>query len=391
MQIGLFSDSYCPTVNGVTNHISYLKRGLKRVGHTVHLFCPADPEYKDQEENVHRVPTIGSSKLIIDRILGVEIGGRISLPLPGQYMEIISKLDLIHSHHIFILGAYARHYAGRHDIPLFLTNHTHFEEVPPFDESKILLTAIRHLVREYAADCAGVISPGKGMKDCLVEYYRIETPIHVIPNGVDLQRFRKPITPSVDELKNHLGLRQSDQVLLYVGRLSKEKNLRFLLQAVSSILRQNSSVRLLIVGGGILQDDLMDATSEMSVKGQVTFTGYVPPDKVNEYYALGDIFVTASKSEVFPLTVIEALAAPMPVVAIDAVGTRDTVDDGVTGILTQDSVVAFRTAIENLLNNPTLREEMQRNALQSVGKWAADESVRHHLALFEQFATVSGN
>ncbi len=171
-------------------------------------------------------------------------------------------------------------------------------------------------------------------------------------------------------------------MLVYVGRLSKEKNLDFLVRSLHPLLASRQDVRLLFVGGGPIKRHLEALTRHLGLERRIVFTGYVPYLKIERYYFLADLFVTASLSEVFPLTVIEALSSSLPVIAIDAVGTGDIVADGYNGLLTRPSAEAFRRGVERALDDPDLLAGMSVNAKKSVDRLAVELCIERHVELY---------
>jgi glycosyltransferase involved in cell wall biosynthesis len=151
------------------------------------------------------------------------------------------------------------------------------------------------------------------------------TPIEVVPNGVDLSPYSNETVP-IDRAE--FGFNESDIVLVYTGRLGPEKNLPFLLRAFAGIAKSYEDVGLLIVGDGPEYDNLVDRVQHMGITDRVHFTGQVPYDDLPRYLATADAFVTASVSEVHPLSVIEAQAAGLPVLGIQSPGVSDIVKEG---------------------------------------------------------------
>jgi glycosyltransferase involved in cell wall biosynthesis len=388
MKIGLFTDSYAPLINGVTTHVSNLKKGLEKHGHEVHVFCPKYPNHNDKEGNIHRFPTIASTEALEKR-LGLELGGRIPLPPLNDLSRIISRLDILHSHHMFAMGRYASFYSRRHKTPLIFTNHTNYQEfetILPL-KGKNLRRIISFFLQNYTDKCNCIISPGKRMKQLLIDY-GVYRPIVVIPNGVSLSTFLPISQRRHKQLKDKLGILPQDQVLAYVGRLSQEKNLVFLLRALGPLLLEKSNLKLLIVGDGPIKNQIQLEARLLGITNQIILPGFISPQKVHQYYSISDLFVTTSMSEVFPLTIIEALSSSLPVVAINAPGTGDTVESGINGILAKNNKRDYAKAVKSLLRNNTLRVKMSTNARKSVKKFSIDRCVQKHLSLYQKYFKV---
>jgi 1,2-diacylglycerol 3-alpha-glucosyltransferase len=193
------------------------------------------------------------------------------------------------------------------------------------------------------------------MQDVLIRL-GVDSPIHVVPNGVDLKPFRQS-DQSVD--RSEFGFSKDDIVLIYVGRLGIEKNLAFLVRAFLGVAQTFPNVKLLLVGSGPEKENLHYQVKLVDVTNSlVYFTGFVPYEQLPGYLATADAFVTASVTEVHPLSVIEAMAASLPVLGISSPGVGDSIKDGITGLLAPDNDIATFTA--KMVRLVTCHEERQR-------------------------------
>ena len=146
-------------------------------------------------------------------------------------------------------------------------------------------------------------------------------------------------------------------MVLFVGRVASEKNIEFLIENHKDVLKKNKNTKLIIVGDGPDLENYKKLTIKNKIEDSVIFTGKVPWDEVPVYYNLADIFVTASHTETQGLTVIEAMAASVPVVALDDESFRNTVIDELTGYLFKDKK-EYLNKMYNLVTNKELREKM---------------------------------
>jgi glycosyltransferase involved in cell wall biosynthesis len=194
----------------------------------------------------------------------------------------------------------------------------------------------------------------------------VDAKITVVPNGVDIKPFRSP--EKVLDRKS-FGFKQDDILLLYVGRLGPEKNLPFLLRSFRGLALAYDRVYLLLVGEGPASEDMRDMVKQMKMESRVKFTGLIPYDELPGYLAMGDAFVTASISEVHPLSVIEAMASGLPVLGIQSPGIGDTIEDGATGFLVDGEDLAAFTAKMMLLSTG----HENRKQMGNQAKVAAEE------------------
>jgi len=227
-----------------------------------------------------------------------------------------------------------------------------------------------------------VISPSEGMEKVLREY-GVETPIEVVPNGVDLKRFRNAIPLP----RSEFGFKDEDILLIYAGRIAPEKNLEMLIQSFAGITRVVPNAHLLIVGGGQKEYRIEIETlpGEYEITDKVHFTGSISYDKIPSYIAMCDVFVTASITEVHPLSVIEAMGAGLPIVGIDSPGIGDSVDDGVSGLLANDDIAAYTAKLTYLCLSKDLQKQFGLAAKKKSDIYAIERTtdimLRHYTRL----------
>ena len=196
-------------------------------------------------------------------------------------------------------------------------------------------------------------------------------PIEVLPTGVDLGRFRPGDGAAA---RRALGLGAGDRVLLYVGRLDREKNLEFLLDAVARVTTPET--RLLLVGRGTQGPALRRAADAAGLGSRVELRGGSPPAGLPAYYRAADAFVFASTSETQGLAVLEAMACGLPVVAVRASGIEEIVTDGVSGLLVPEDAAAFAGAVDQILADGHLGAKLGlggREAASAFGSMALAE------------------
>jgi 1,2-diacylglycerol 3-alpha-glucosyltransferase len=314
LNIGLFTETYYPEINGVATSVYMLKRELEEIGHTVYVFTTTTPGAPEYEHNVFRVPSLPCI-LITER--------RIGLFYQQKLASLIKKLnlDIIHTHTEFSLGIFGRIMAKELKLPMIHTYHTIYEDYTHYvTHFKPLDKRAKAFVRIFTKICCNtveqVIVPTDKVKELLLQY-SVSKDISVIPTGVDLKKFNPELytTEEVLQARYECGISKEDKVLLYIGRVSKEKNIAEIIEAMPDYMRSRPEVRLLIIGGGPEMERLKHRAEEMGLAGRILFAGPKPWDKIGLYYQIGDVFVSASRSETQGLTYIEAMAAGLPVVA----------------------------------------------------------------------------
>jgi 1,2-diacylglycerol 3-alpha-glucosyltransferase len=234
----------------------------------------------------------------------------------------------------------------------------------------------------FCKSCDLVIAPSQGMREVL-KRFGVDDKVIVVPNGVDLSPFQKDV---VKINREYLGFKQDDIILIYTGRLGPEKNLTFLLRAFAGIAKTYPQTQLLLVGNGPVREDLEELVRIMGIMDRVHFTGMLPYHDLPAYLGVADAFVTASVTEVHPLSVIEAMAAGLPVLGIRSPGVGDTIEDEVTGIIVgEEDVAEFTAKLARLISEPEKRKEMGSKASLAARAYSIENTT--HL-LLEQYQYI---
>lgn len=353
MRIGMMADVYKPHISGVTNVIALTKAYLEKEGHEVFVFTFKDQQYKDDEENIIRSASIP----VLDT--GFNINWRYS----REVRNLLQTMDVVHVHHPFISGSLAIHYCRKRGIPIIFTNHTRYDlyaqaYLPAMTEA-ISETVLEAFLPGFCRALDLVIAPSAGMRDVL-KGFGVTSEILVVPNGVDLKPFQNP---GKRMERSKFGFSDQDIVLIYVGRLGPEKNLNFLLKAFAGAIQAYPFLGLILVGEGTERENLQERVKNLGIESRVYFTGLVPYDSLPVYLGLADAFVTASVTEVHPLSVIEAMAFGLPVLGIQSPGVGDTIVDNQTGYLVaEQDLAAFTAKLVRMSTDHEKRKEMGRQA-----------------------------
>ncbi|MEM7332849.1 MAG: glycosyltransferase, partial [Chloroflexota bacterium] len=227
-----------------------------------------------------------------------------------------------------------------------------------------------------------VIAPSESLHRIL-NRVGVKRPIVTVENGIMQQSL---MTPAHTLSKIELGIPETAVLLIYVGRLSKEKNLTHLLKQFQNVVKNAPDTHLLLVGDGPERERLQKLSQFERLSKHITFIGAVSPATVPNYLALANMFVTASQSEVHPLTLLEAMAAGLPIVAPDASGNRDIVAHQETGLLVDD-LNTLADAILHLQRKPQLHVEMSQLAAQRSRRFTIDETVQKTLDVYQKLLT----
>ncbi len=358
MKIGVFTDSFRPYTSGVVRSIELFSREFNAKGHEVYVFGPDYPLlHPPKEEGVFRFVSVPWPTM-----------PDFSLPVPisSQLGSTIKRigLDIIHTHSPFLLGRLGARAARRYKLPLIFTFHTLYDQYVhyfPFVENTSK-NVVQSIARNFCNRCNIVVAPSQLVVNYL-QRIGVETSIINIPTGVDLEEFNNLET---DWLEKNYDVSPDEKVLLFVGRLGKEKNVTFLLKCFQAVQARYPLCRLVLVGKGPQENYLRKLCREMGIEDKVTFTGVLPRQNIVHCYASADLFVFPSVTETQGLVIGEAKAAGLPVVAIRAFGPAETVMHGEDGFLTDLSPSSFVTAILDLLENKELYDRMSKQAYKNV-------------------------
>ena len=363
MRIGLFTDTYPPFINGVSTSIAMLESALRKQGHDVFVVTvnPENMSYDfDSDKNVIRLPGIPIG------IYDYRLSGIYPLKAINKIKEW--QLDIIHSHTEFGVGTFARIMAKQLDIPIVHTYHTMYEDYVHYITKGYFdfasKKAVEYFTKFYCDKTVSeLIVPTKKTYDLFKTKYEYDRNIHIVPTGIEVERFYKENNDSkkIDELRKKYNIKKDDFVVLFVGRLAEEKNVKFLIENQVELVKYNKKCKLLIIGDGPDVDKLKAQVSDLKLNDNVIFTGKVPWSDVHEYYQLGSIFVSASHTETQGLTLLEAMAAGIPVVALDDEAFKDVVVDDLNGYLFKDEK-GYISSIEKLMNDKKKYERMCKQA-----------------------------
>ena len=370
---------YLPHLSGVTNHIRLYKRYFEQQGHQVFVITFGSTHYHDDEPNVVRNPAVPWGKT----------GWNYGLVFNRKTRKLIPTLDIVHTHHPFQSGSYLLSHLKDNHQPLVFTNHTRYDlyadtyarAIPPVQRHKLNARYLHYFTNR----CNLVVAPSAGIADWLAEYAHYPK-AQVIPNGIDLAPFQcASLALSATAARNALGIDADDLVFCYVGRVSHEKNISYLLQEFAAAIRRNAGVKLLIIGDGSELSYAADFIASHALDGQIILTGPQDYPLIPNYTALADVFITGSISEVHPLVVIEALAAGLPVVAVASPGISDTVQHEKSGLLAAEvRPGALLQEAERLINDTALRTVLTQGALKRAQHYNLDKTAGKLLLAYEE-------
>jgi glycosyltransferase involved in cell wall biosynthesis len=345
VRIAFFTEGYDPFINGVVHTIKTWRSELERRGHEVTVIAPRYPGYRDADTRVVRLPSLNWSRIHYP----------IRVPFAGGRPIASHKFDLVHSHHPFTMSRLAARVARSRGLPLVYTFHTLLSEYAhyvPFSRTVGRLWLRRTYLR-HCAEADRITTPTGAVRDVL-RGEGVTTPLQVVSAGVPAAT---PGPDARERVRHELGVPTDAWLLLYTGRLVREKCLDFLLRALSPLCRGSRAV-LCLAGGGHMESRLRQLADQLGIEERVIFPGWIPHDRIADLYAAADLFVFPSTTDTMGVVLVEAMMQGLPCVAVDRYGPSEIVSDGETGLLVPYDERAFAHAVERLLNDPLLLARM---------------------------------
>jgi 1,2-diacylglycerol 3-alpha-glucosyltransferase len=376
VRIALFTNNYLPFCGGVTVSVETLRAGLEARGHDVWVMAPRFRGARDDGPHVVRYPSVPAATYP-------------EFPLAIPYSRRIARLvrglavDVFHAHHPFLLGPAAARLARQLHRPLVFTYHTRYEKYAhyvPATRALVEAAAVR-LSARFAARADAVIAPSALVRDEL-RRRGVDGAVGVVPTGVDLARFRPGDRAAA---RRSLDLAADDIVVLYVGRLDREKSVDRVLLAFERIAGTIPGARLVLAGQGTQGERLRALAAALGAADRIRFLGVRPHATLPACYQAADLFLFASETETQGLVLAEAAACGLPAVAVAAPGCDEVVHDGETGLLTKGEPTALAEAAIGLLLDADRRRAMGARARQVAERdFDVQLQIDRTLELYEQ-------
>jgi 1,2-diacylglycerol 3-alpha-glucosyltransferase len=391
MRIALTTESYLPYLSGVTVAVDAVARGLGARGHEVLVIAPRPAAGASRPEVGSPGPEPRHAWLPsyqLPRLAPPSYRMPLPNPLAGALGEARAfNPDLVHAHSPFVTGVFARSLARATGAPLVFTHHTRFADyghyLGPIAGVGSRLTDA--YLRRFWRACAAVIAPSQD----LAEEIRSRQPdvrVEVIPTGIDVGRIRA-LTPV--DIRQEAGWPPDAVVVALLGRLAPEKSPEIVLAAVAAGATRAPALRLLLIGGGPSEDELRARATRPDLAGRVHVTGALPRIDALARLAGADLFAFASQTETQGLVLAEALAAGVPVVAVDGPGVRESVRDGVDGVVihslpTDTRAVRLGAELARLASAPDDRLRLAERAAADADRFSLERRIDETEALYRE-------
>ena len=364
MRIAMFTNNYKPYIGGVPVSIEHLAAALRERGHEVYVFAPT---YEGQEEEpyVIRYPS-----------LPLKVAGA---PVPNALTKLFLKkvkeleIQVIHVHHPAIVGNVALHLKRKLGIPVVFTYQTCYDQylyyIKPLEQLEKCTGMVQRYLKGFCQKCDLLLAPTPEIRRHLWQR-GVTVPVGVLPTGIPGSRFY-----GNGHLRPKL-LGDADYLFITVSRLAKEKNLFYQLSELAILKEllsaQGKTFRHLIIGGGPGEEELKKEAKRLKIEENLIFTGNIPNDAIPDYLAASDLFLFTSKSETQGIVILEAMAAGLPVAAVDATGVRNVVVSGRNGMLCPEGSGWLADTILTLLRCPEKYRRMQQAAVETARAYSEE-------------------
>lgn len=363
MKILITTDTYRPTINGVVTSIESLKKALDRLGHDVRILTFSDSFNSKQEGDIYYMGSLGAGKFYPDARMNKLFYNRF-------YEDIMDwKPDIVHSQTEFTMFIQAKKIAKDLDIPLLHTYHTVYEDYTHYFSlnKKIGKELAKQFTKQIIKTTDGVIVPTNKIYNLLTEY-NIHEDIYVAPTGINVQKLSE-----CDDFDIRSGYKipEDKHIVLFLGRIGKEKNITEILQYLENIDRDD--IVFIIAGAGPFLSELKDICSNSKIRDRLIFTGMIDSSKVGNFYSNADVFVSASTSETQGLTFIESMACSTPIICRHDDCLDGVLIEGKTGF-GYDTEEEFIDYLNQILDNEKLRDKMGKNCKQLVDENYTEDS-----------------
>lgn len=377
MRILIGCDMYYPQASGAAYYSYRLSVELAKAGDTVVVIAPS-LEFKDSGEDIEGVHVYRLKSLPIL----VNKAARMS-PAPimrSKIHKIIEDFqpDVVHVQSHFLIGKTSAEEARSLGIAVVGTNHfmpenlVHYLHLPEFAERQIIKLGWRMFKDVY--NHVDIVTTPTETAAKLLKKVGFTKKVLAISCGIDTKKYNPK--NNGEYLKKKYKIPSGVPIVLYIGRLDKEKNVDTIIRAVTILLKKQK-VHLVLGGKGTLSGSLKELAEELGVSKHVTFTGYVPDRDIPNLYAIGDVFVAAGSAELQCLSALEALATGIPLVVADAVALPELVPGNKNGYkFALRNYHDLADKIEKIISDKKLAAQMKKEGLKLAKKHEIKETIK---------------
>lgn len=388
MNIGFFSETYSPDINGVVTSMNSFRDELGRLGHNVYVFAPGEELFSWPGKRRRRTKVVyrfSSFKYPLYKSL------RVAIPFSWSVQRTIPrlKLDIVHSHTPFSMGLFAGGVSWRQRLPHVHTYHTLYPEYVKFYWPGFKRWNQKSAERLSAMFCnrvTEVIAPSDGIKHKL-RGYGINTPITTLPTGID-RSFFETRGPG-HEIRRRYHIPLDAPLVITVARLGREKSVDHLLHSFKHLLGFRSDAWYLIVGDGPARLELETLARELGIAARVVFTGFMTKKvDVIKAYSTADTFIFASQTDTQCLTLLEGAATGLPLVARYDKPLETALHDEKNGLFVRgEDPHKFAWKLHKVLDDKSVARRYGKESVKIARGQSAEKRAQELVALYEKAQT----
>ncbi|MGD0728698.1 MAG: glycosyltransferase [Candidatus Micrarchaeaceae archaeon] len=328
LNIAFYTDTFLPAVDGVVISILNAKKELEKRGHHVYIFASGTEKTKEMVKNDKSIVVVPGIKFKKYPQYSLAL-----FPMASTLKLRNVKMDINHAHTPFMLGIHSLMLSRIDRKPIVGSFHTLFTDSSVIKEyvsdSEFLRKTLISYSWKYAElfynRCDSVIAPSTAIQQMLVK--KSIRNVSVIPNGVDTKKFNPKING--DRIRKKLVKNDKEKLVMYVGRLSREKNIDTLIKAAQILKKEN--IRFALVGSGPAHSYYEKMVHKMHLNDRVKFVGFIDNMELPKYYAACDAFCIPSTFETQGVVSLEAMASGKPVIGADYLALKELIKNGKNG------------------------------------------------------------
>ena len=395
MNIVMFTDAYWPRVNGVSVFVESYSRALIKEGHKVLIICSSYPEDLNAPVPFFSSPEAEEApKIVRVPSLPIFITKEDRIAKFNKWYWVFKKVeqfgpDIIHINTEMVIAEFGFLYARAHNLPAIYTFHTLWEEYAPIYlnlfPSVLVKFVIRRMHRFVLKRSYRVIVPTPQVGEVVHKYDpKLET--FLMPTGIETELFEHDKEESAEfrkTMEKRFPQLKGKRILLFAGRVNKEKNIGFLISILPEIIARHPNVILMIAGSGSELEYYQDEARKAGIEESCVFTGYVERSDLALIYTISEIFVFPSLTDTQGLVTLEAMLSGTPVVAIGALGTLMVMGGDKGGFMVNNNKAEFTGRVLELLENPELRSIKSAEAKSHARSWSIEELIKKLIVIYE--------
>jgi len=380
MKIAMFTDTWLPTRDGIVTSIERFRESLERLGHHVYIFAPEDKTGTVARDDKTFFFKARAFKKYDDYRLAF-------WPAKGKNERLQELgIEVIHNHGLAFVALKAMISARQLRLPIVLHFHTWVTDAAqyyPFNiREDYLKKGTWRYLKSLCRRSDAVVTPSKtSMEELKARVTGMRYTDWVSP-GVDFGRFNPSVKGAWVKEKYRVG---DAPLLLHVGRVSLEKNLELIFEALPMVIKRKPGVKLLVVGSGPALDHYKALARAKGLENDVIFTGFIPDEELPSYYAGADAFVIASTFETLGIVTVEAMACGTPAAGLNCRVIPEIIQNGRNGHLFKADPEDCAAGILRTLDS---EDELGRNAFESVKRFDTLECGKKLVEIYEEAMKV---